>query len=142
VWIRIQEEHFAQLALFEEVDEIFHRVGPKTSDVLIVSWVQVAQHFDAIHDKVRDFHANLHSERELVLINFTQTHKKSSVTATNVSELDFPVASLWIKLVPRLMIRAFVFIQIGRMNRTEKLPKLTFNFEFPQFLDLLLKTVI
>lgn len=81
IWV--EEEHLAELSLVEEVAEIFHRVGPDASDIVVFSWVQDPQNFNSVLNVVGNLYANLHTDGDFIRISFTQGDQESSIAATN-----------------------------------------------------------
>lgn len=92
--IRIEEEHLAELALVEEVGEIFHGIRANACDVIIFSRVQNAQHFDSVLDVVGNFHTNLHADGNLVGESFTKRDEKPSVAAADYGKSWYKVTHL------------------------------------------------
>lgn len=81
--IRIKEEHLAELTLDEVIGDIFHRVRSNALNVLILIRMDVSQRHNSVLDIIRHFHADLHADRVLIRISFTEIHEKATVTAAD-----------------------------------------------------------
>lgn len=141
--IRIEKEHLAELTLGEVVGDVFHRVRSNTLNVLILIRMDVSQRHNSILDIIRHFHADLHADRVLIRICFTEIHEKATVTAADwnwyiklsndmwLCGLSFAKSTLtisklhlmsiwhgWIKLLP--ILRSISIVHILWLGRTKK----------------------